>query len=65
MPRGDGLDYVRDTYGITVELGQRVRCDGRPGKVVWDDRFPSHYVHVQFDAGYRAPCHPTWNMEYL
>lgn len=63
-PPGDGLDYVRQCYGVDVALGQRVVCDGEPGTVVWDRRFPSHYVHVQFDDGRRAPSHPTWRMEY-
>jgi hypothetical protein len=63
-PPGDGLDYVRWRYGVDVHLGQRVKCCGEPGTVVWDERFGSHYVHVQFDNGHRSPCHPTWRMEY-
>ena len=62
---GDGLDYVRSRYRVQVYLGQRVRCDGKPGTVVRDLTIAEHYVPVEFDEGYRAPCHPTWRMEYL
>jgi len=64
MPKGDSLDYVRRIYRVDVELGQRVECDGKPGTVVFDPRFGSHYVHVEFDDGHRSPCHPTWRMVY-
>lgn len=52
-------------YNLSVELGQRIRRNGKPGTVIHEPDFGGRYVHVQFDDGHKAPCHPTWGMEYL
>lgn len=59
----DGYDYVREHYGVQVEIGQRVVIDGTPGVIVRgaDDQ----YLHFVPDGKrLRLIAHPTWRVEY-
>lgn len=51
------LQYVKDHYGVPVEVGQRVIHERRDhGTVVGGD---GAHVSVLFDGeGHPAPCHP-------
>ncbi len=51
------LDYVKRTYGVPVQAGQRVTHEGRDhGTVVGGD---GAHVSVLFDGEkHPAPCHP-------
>lgn len=62
-------DYVRRTYGVDPQVGQRVRHSelraNNEGKVAPMDESCAHYVMVKFDGRDEpAPCHPT-ALEYL
>jgi len=56
-------EYVKQYYGVPVEVGQRVRmkdkhCSVRDGVVV-GKRTYDHYVHVRFDGRkFSVPVHP-------
>lgn len=63
-PPDDGYDYVRDTYGVPVQLDQRVRLvnegrlSGREGSVVYPGS-GRNYVHVLLDGEARPSIvHP-------
>jgi hypothetical protein len=53
---GSGLQYVKDTYGVPVEVGQRVIHGRDHGTVIGGD---GARVSVLFDGEkHPAPCHP-------
>lgn len=54
-------EYVKRSYGVNPEVGQRVRHTGinKWGTVARENRSQSHYVMVHFDSQRHAsPCHP-------
>lgn len=52
--------YVRDYYGVTFKVGDRLTVDGRAGTLV---SFPGQYLGVRFDGDKRTSrCHPTWRV---
>ena len=61
-------EYVRQAYGVPVEVGQRVTfnekgCARKEGVVVGKREY-DHYVHVRFDGSdFDVPCHPL-SLEY-
>lgn len=54
-------EYIRQAYGISYKIGDRVRLEDttREGVVLREKRSHGHYVHVRFDDS-KAPglCHP-------
>jgi hypothetical protein len=59
----DELAYVRDRYGVPAEIGREVRFEGRAARIVGGR---GGYVDLLTPAGELiAPCHPTWEMDYL
>jgi hypothetical protein len=59
----DGLEYVRDYYGVPAVIGRRVEADGREGVITGGD---GQYLLVRI-AGENAPSrwHPMWRMHYF
>lgn len=60
-------DYVKRTYCVSFNIGQRVRhtVTKQYGVVAREDKSASHYVQVRFDGrAHRLPCHPH-ELEYL
>ena len=61
-------EYVKQYYGVPVEVGQRVTfsevgCARKDGVVV-RKRHYDNYVHVRFDGQkHDVPCHPL-SLEY-
>jgi hypothetical protein len=61
-------EYVKRTYGVPVEVGQRVRMKDSPRRkregVVVAKRTYDNYVHVRFDGqNFDVPVHP-FDLEY-
>lgn len=59
-------DYVRRTYNVDPQIGQRVKhtVTGNSGVISREDRSAGHYVQVRFDGKkHPLPCHPT-ELEY-
>jgi hypothetical protein len=60
-------EYVKQYYGVPVEIGQRVSMEGRRleyGTVV-RKRAYDQYVHVRFDGQkFDVPVHPL-DLKYL
>jgi hypothetical protein len=62
---GRNCQYIRDTYGVPVEIGRRVTVYGKPGIIVADR---GHYIGVNFDLdkpGKICNAHPTDQVVYL
>lgn len=56
-------EYIKQYYGLDVEIGQRVLVDGRPGMIVG---FNGAYLRVLFDGwSHVVNCHPRWRVIYL
>lgn len=55
-------EYVRNTYKVDYQRGDRVTVDGCPGTIV---SFPDQYLGVRFDARPTTTvrAHPTWRVE--
>jgi len=55
--------YIKQYYGKDVQIGDRVRFEGREATV--EDL--TQYLHVRFDDHPEAiaTLHPTYNVEYL
>lgn len=54
-------DYIKQRYGISLTVGQRVRhtVTGRPGVIVPEAPSGNHYARVRFDGSdFDLPCHP-------
>jgi hypothetical protein len=58
----DGYDYVRQHYGVEVEIGQRVVIDGTPGLILrgQDDQ----YLYFTTNGKNSLRAHPTWRVDY-
>lgn len=53
--------FVRETYNVTYQKGDRLVVDGRAGTLV---SFPDQYLGVRFDGEKKTTrCHPTWRVE--
>lgn len=60
-------DYVKRTYKVTPEVGQRVthQATKKSGEIRRENHSMGHYVMVKFDGQtYLSPCHPT-ELDYL
>jgi hypothetical protein len=58
------FEYVKQFYGVSPSLGQRVMVSGNPGTIA-EDR--GHYIGVNFDTdkpGVIKNVHPTSNVVY-
>lgn len=57
-------EYVRNTYKVDYQRGDRVTVDGRPGTIV---SFPDQYLGVRFDTApaVTVRAHPTWRVERI
>jgi hypothetical protein len=56
-------EYVNKTYKTNFKAGQRIKVDGKPGRILGARGNPSH-LHVRLDGQKRtAYCHPTWEIE--
>lgn len=54
-------DYIKQAYGFTAQVGQRVRhtVTKKEGAIAREDRSAGHYVQVKFDGmNHARPCHP-------
>lgn len=59
----DGLEWVREQYGVPARLGGKVVCDGKPGEIRGTS---GPHILVLFEGSNIAmPAHPTWHMTYL
>jgi hypothetical protein len=60
------LAYIRDTYGVPANVGQRIRFTGtggsQEGEIVGGT---SAHLMVTFAGGGGGVLHPTWGVEYL
>jgi len=62
----DSLKYIRDTYDVPANIGQRIRfCGDTEGVIVGGT---NAHLKCQMDGDKKGRLriyHPTWNMEYL
>ncbi|HET8638122.1 MAG TPA: hypothetical protein VFL96_14835 [Acidobacteriaceae bacterium] len=57
-------DYIRRTYGVEPQIGQRITMDGKPGVIVRPQGDPQ-YLRVRFDGQkHVSNVHPTWRVDY-
>lgn len=60
----DGYDYIRQYYGVTIEIGQRIMVNGITGTVS-RPLDHQHYVHfIRDGAKHSEVAHPTWETVY-
>lgn len=58
-------DYIRRTYGVEFQPGERIAMDGKPGTVT-KPRDDPQYLRVRFDGQkHISNAHPTWRIERL
>jgi len=61
-PEMSGIDRIRKARGVPARRGQRVRVDGKPGRIT---SAAGGYLKVRFDdRKFSVCCHPTWRFEY-
>lgn len=57
------FEYINQTYGLSVKMGQKVLVDGQEGIIKRDC---GNYIGVDFEDGQGIKrCHPTWEVKYL
>jgi hypothetical protein len=62
-PNRDGYDYVRECYGVEVEIGQHVVIDGTPCVIVQGEN--DQYLHFTPNGGRNfLIAHPNWRVDY-
>lgn len=62
LAQDERLDYIRNYYNVPVEIGVRVRYQGKPATIVGAQ---NGHVLLRMDGDrHTIPCHPTWEMEY-
>lgn len=61
------LEYIRKTYNVPANPGQRVRFTGNPVPVLGTIKgVDGGYLMILLDGKkFALPFHPTWELEYL
>ena len=58
-------EYIRRTYGVDPQIGQRVTVAGKSGTILRPIGDPQ-YLRVRFDdRPFAVPVHPTWEITYV
>ena len=56
--------YIRRTYAVDPQPGQRITLNGKPGVIVRPQGDPAH-LRVRFDGQkHVVNVHPTWEVDY-
>ncbi len=57
------MDNIKQTYGVPVKKGGRIKFQGKPGTIVG---VRGAYLRVRLDGEDSVGnYHPTWEMEYV